>query len=161
MFEIVTQETLPQFEAFVQHHPKGHFLQSHLWAPVKSDWKWEGLLSRGEDGAVRGAMSVLIRKMPGVPYRLMYAARGPVCALSDTAALKDLTDGAAVLARKYNAYALRIDPDVPSAETDFIQSMKSLGYVHHPGDKDFNGIQPCYVFRLDVRSKLTAYSGFA
>ena len=153
MFEIVTQETLPQFEAFVQHHPKGHFLQSHLWAPVKSDWKWEGLLSRGEDGAVRGAMSVLIRKMPGVPYRLMYAARGPVCALSDTAALKDLTDGAAVLARKYNAYALRIDPDVPSAETDFIQSMKSLGYVHHPGDKDFNGIQPCYVFRLDVRGK--------
>ena len=153
MFEIVTQKTLPQFEAFVQHHPKGHFLQSHLWAPVKSGWQWEGLLSRGEDGAVRGAMSVLIRKMPGVPYRLMYAARGPVCALSDTAALKDLTDGAAVLARKYNAYALRIDPDVPSSETNFIQSMKSLGYVHHPGDKDFNGIQPCYVFRLDVRSK--------
>lgn len=153
MFEIVTKETLPQFEAFVEHHPKGHFLQSHLWAPVKPDWTWEGLLSRSADGSVRGAMSVLIRKMPGVPYKLMYAARGPVCDLNDREALRDLTQGAAVLAKKHRAYALRIDPDVPSSDTDFIESMKALGYAHHPGDKDFNGIQPCYVFRLDVKSK--------
>ncbi len=153
MLEIVTKETLPQFEAFVEGHPKGHFLQSHLWAPVKSDWVWEGLLSRREDGAVRGAMSVLIRKMPGVPYRMMYAGRGPVCDLDDREALEELTQGAAQLAKKYNAYALRLDPDVRSTETAFIELMKSLGYTHHPGDKDFNGIQPCYVFRLDVKDK--------
>ena len=153
MFEIVTNETLPQFEAFVEGHPKGHFLQSRLWAPVKPDWVWEGLLSRGADGQIRGAMSVLIRKMPGVPYKLMYAARGPVCDLHDREALKDLTDGAAVLAKKHKAYALRIDPDVPSDREDFIENMKALGYAHHPGDKDFNGIQPCYVFRLDVKDK--------
>ena len=153
MLEIVTKETLPQFEAFVEGHPKGHFLQSHLWAPVKSDWVWEGLLSRREDGAVRGAMSVLIRKMPGVPYRMMYAGRGPVCDLDDREALEELTQGAAQLAKKYNAYALRLDPGVRSTETAFIELMKSLGYTHHPGDKDFNGIQPCYVFRLDVKDK--------
>ena len=153
MFEIVIQETLPQFEAFIEAHPKGHFLQSKLWAPVKPDWVWEGILSRREDGTIRGAMSVLIRKMPGVPYRLMYAARGPVCDLDDREALQDLTHGAALLAKKYNAYALRIDPDVPSSETGFVQTMKELGYAHHPGDKDFNGIQPCYVFRLDVKDK--------
>ena len=153
MFEIVTQDTLPLFEAFVADHPKGHFLQSVRWAPVKSDWKWEGILSRGDDGEVRGAMSVLIRKMPGVPYKLMYAARGPVCDLEDEDALKDLTDGAAQLAKQNNAYALRIDPDVPSSEESFITRMKALGYAHHPGDKDFNGIQPCYVFRLDVKNK--------
>ena len=66
MFEIVTQETLPLFEAFIEGHPKGHFLQSKQWAPVKPDWTWEGILSRDEEGNVRGAMSVLIRKMPGV-----------------------------------------------------------------------------------------------
>ena len=153
MFEIVTKETLPQFEAFVEGHPKGHFLQSNLWAPVKPDWVWKGLVSRGADGQIRGAMSVLIRKMPGVPYKLMYAARGPVCDLDDRETLKDLTDGAAVLAKEHNAYALRIDPDVPSSEEGFIGHMKALGYAHHPGDKDFNGIQPCYVFRLDVKDK--------
>ena len=114
MFEIVTQETLSQFEAFIAAHPKGHFLQSVRWAPVKSDWKWEGILSRDDNGNVRGAMSVLIRKMPAVPYKLMYAARGPVCDLDDTQALRDLTEGAACLAKKNKAYALRIDPDVPS-----------------------------------------------
>ena len=153
MFEIVTKETLPQFEAFIEAHPKGHFLQSKLWAPVKPDWVWEGILSRNEAGDIRGAMSVLIRKMPGVPYKLMYAARGPVCDLDDAQALKDLTDGAALLAKQNNAYALRIDPDVPSDQTGFIDSMKALGYAHHPGDKDFNGIQPCYVFRLNVKDK--------
>ncbi len=153
MFEIVTKDTLAQFEEFVAGHPKGHFLQSRLWAPVKSDWVWEGLLSRSADGQVRGAMSVLIRKMPGLPYQLMYAARGPVCDPEDREALKDLTEGAALLARRHKAYALRIDPDIPSDQTGFVDTMKSLGYAHHPGDKDFNGIQPCYVFRLNVKDK--------
>ena len=103
MFEIVTNATLPQFEAFIEAHPKGHFLQSKLWAPVKPDWTWEGILSRDDQGRIRGAMSVLIRKMPGVPYKLMYAARGPVCDLEDAEALKDLTDGAAHLAKKNKA----------------------------------------------------------
>ena len=126
MFEIVTNATLPQFEAFIEAHPKGHFLQSKLWAPVKPDWTWEGILSRDDRGEIRGAMSVLIRKMPGVPYKLMYAARGPVCDLEDAEALKDLTDGAAHLAKKNKAYALRIDPDVPSCETSFIDSMNTI-----------------------------------
>ncbi|MBQ1706088.1 MAG: peptidoglycan bridge formation glycyltransferase FemA/FemB family protein [Clostridia bacterium] len=153
MFEFVNEQNLPQFEAFVQSHPKGHFLQSHDWAPVKSDWKWEGILRRNEAGEITGAMSVLLRKMPGVPYQMMYAARGPVCDLHDADTLRELTQGAAVLAKKYKAYALRIDPDVSSSDTEFIELMKSLGYVHHPGDKDFNGIQPCYVFRLNVKDK--------
>ena len=153
MFEFVNEQNLPQFEAFVQSHPKGHFLQSHDWTPVKSDWKWEGILCRNEAGEITGAMSVLLRRMPGVPYRMMYAARGPVCDIHDADTLRELTQGAAVLAKKYKAYALRIDPDVPSSDTSFIDIMKSLGYVHHPGDKDFNGIQPCYVFRLNVKDK--------
>lgn len=153
MYEFVNETNLPQFEAFIRRHPKGHFLQSHTWAPVKSDWTWEGILRRDGSGEITGAMSVLLRKMPGVPYRMMYAARGPVCDVHDGETLRELTEGAAVLAKKYKAYALRIDPDVPSADTEFVDKMKALGYVHHPGDKDFNGIQPCYVFRLNVKDK--------
>lgn len=153
MYEIVTEQTLPQFEAFVAGHPKGHFLQSYDWAPVKNDWKWEGILRRDDSGTITGAMSVLIRKMPGVPWSMMYAARGPVCDVHDKQTILELTAGAAGLAKKYNVYALRIDPDIKSDDTEFIEIMKSLGYTHHPGDKDFNGIQPCYVFRLDVKDK--------
>lgn len=153
MYEFVTEQTLPQYEAFVEGHPKGHFLQSHLWAPVKSDWQWRAILRRDEAGQITGTMSVLIRKMPGVPYRMMYAARGPVCDAHDRETLRELTLAAAELAKQCRAYALRLDPDIPSSDEAFIEIMKSLGYVHHPGDKDFNGIQPCYVFRLNVKGK--------
>lgn len=153
MVEIVTKETLAEFETFVRTHPKGHFLQSHEWAEVKESWKWEGLLSRDETGTVRGALSVLIRRVPCTPYTLMYGARGPVCDAHDLTTLKELTEGAQTLAKKHNAYALRLDPDVQSSDTEFVRIMKDLGYRHQPGDKDFNGVQPCYVFRLNVKGK--------
>ena len=153
MLQPVTQENLAEYEAFLRAHPKGHFLQSHEWAAVKSSWKWEGLLVRDEQNAIIGGLSVLIRRVPGTPYTLMYGARGPVCDPHDGATLAALTEGAKALAKKHNAYALRLDPDVPSGDGAFIAAMKGLGYRHQPGDKDFNGVQPCYVFRLDVKDK--------
>lgn len=153
MVEIVSTDTLAEFEAFVSAHPKGHFLQSHKWSAVKPNWKWEGLMVRNEDGAVRGALSVLIRRIPGTPYTLMYGARGPVCDPHDRSALAALTEGARALARKHNAYALRLDPDIVSSDAEFVEIMKGLGYRHQPGDKNFDGVQPCFVFRLNVKDK--------
>ena len=116
MSEIINQNTLAEFEAFIAAHPKGHFLQSSRWAKVKSAWDFQAVAVRGDDGAIKGAMSVLIRKMPGVPYKLMYAARGPVCDLEDAEALKDLTDGAAHLAKKNKAYVVYMNGTVAKAK---------------------------------------------
>ena len=153
MIEFVTNENLAAYDAFIEQHPKGHFMQSSLWAKQKPDWKWEGILSRGDNGEIRGAMSVLIRKVPYIPYYLMYAGRGPVCDIHDRAVLAELTDGARVLAKKYRAYSLKIDPDVPAQDTQFIQLMTGLGYTHLDTGKNFSGIQPRFVFRLNVAGK--------
>ena len=153
MFELVTKENLHEYEEFCQSCPKGHFLQSRLWADVKDSWTWEAVIVRGPDNAVKAGLSVLIRKMPGLPYTLMYAARGPVCGVHDEDALAELTRGAAAIAKKHHAYALKLDPDVKSDDTQFIEIMKKLGYVHRPGSKNFDGVQPNYVFRLDVKDK--------
>lgn len=153
MFEFITKETLQEYEAFIWNHPKGHFLQSSQWAPVKDSWKWEAIAVRGADGKICGAMSVLIRKMPGVPYTLMYSARGPVCDVHDKETLAALTKGAAALAKQHKAYALKLDPDVLSSDSQFVDIMKELGYTHKPGDKNFDGVQPNYVFRLNVKDK--------
>jgi len=153
MYEFVTDKTLKEYEAFVQSHPKGHFLQSYSWAPVKSSWKWEAVAVRNDEGRIVGAFSVLIRRMPLVPYTFMYSARGPVCDVHDKAVLAELEKGAKALAKKYKAYAFTLDPDVLSSDVEFIENMKSLGFNHKPGSKDFDGIQPNYVFRLNVKDK--------
>jgi lipid II:glycine glycyltransferase (peptidoglycan interpeptide bridge formation enzyme) len=84
---------------------------------------------------------------------MMYAGRGPVCDPHDETALRELTQGAAALAKKYKAYTLQLDPDISSQDERFIEIMKSLGYTHKPGDKNFDGVQPNFVFRLNVKDK--------
>jgi lipid II:glycine glycyltransferase (peptidoglycan interpeptide bridge formation enzyme) len=153
MFEIINEKTLPEFSAFVESHPKGHFLQSREWGRVKEAWTWQAIAVRGADGAIKGALSVLIRKMPAVPYTLMYSARGPVCDPHDRETLKELTEGLRALAKQHKAYAVKLDPDIKSDDSEFIAIMEELGYKRHFGSKNFEGVQPNYVFRLNVRDK--------
>ena len=153
MTEYLTEAQLPEYEAFLQSHPKGHFCQSVIWARVKQEWDWEVILVRGEDGAIRGSMAILIRRMPGMPYRLLYAPRGPVCDPGDEVTLAALTEGARVLAKKHNAFSFKLDPDIESSNARFAATMQQLGYVLHADGKNFEGIQPRYVFRLPVKDK--------
>lgn len=153
MIERVTPENLNEFEAFLQRHPKGNFAQSVLWGKQKPMWKWEALLARGEDGAVKGAMSVLIRSVPHTKKTLIYGNRAPVCDLDDKATLYALLDGVKELAKEYNAYAIKIDPDVPSSNEQFASYLKDYGFRLKSGGKNFEAIQPKYVFRLNVEGK--------
>ena len=41
MYELITDKTLAEYEAFLQSHPKGHFAQSSLWAKQKPMWTWD------------------------------------------------------------------------------------------------------------------------
>lgn len=153
MLELVTKNTLPEYENFISSHSGSHFLQSHLWSRQKPDWTWEGIITRNESGEINGAMSVLIRKAPYLPYSLMYAARGPVCDLQDKATLEKLTRGAVELSKKYRAFCLKLDPDVRGDDESFINIMRDLGYRHVDTGKNFSGIQPRFVFRLNISGK--------
>ena len=101
MSEIITKEQIPEYEAFLQAHPKGHFAQSVLWAKQKPMWKWEAIVSRDANGTIKGSLAVLIRKIvPGLPFTMMYGCRGPVTALDDKETMADLIDGAKKLAKQ-------------------------------------------------------------
>ena len=153
MYERITDKTLAEYEAFVQSNPKGNFAQSSLWARQKPSWKWEAVAVRGDDGAIRGTMAVLIRKVPGTPFTLMYGCRAPVCDVHDRALIGELLDGLKDLAKEYHSYVIKLDPDVPSADTEFGDIMRSLGFRLKDGGKNFEAIQPKYVFRLNVEGK--------
>ena len=153
MYEFITEKTLPEYEAFVQSHPKGNFAQSYLWGKQKPMWQWDAIAVRGEDGAIRGSLAVMTRKVPGIGRTLMYGCRGPVFDLDDRETFSQLLDGAKALAKKYKSYVIKIDPDVPSSNTAFSSMLQSFGFRAKEGGKNFEAIQPRYVFRLNVEGK--------
>ena len=155
MYQIINKQDAAgcaELESFVSTHPKGHFLQSIYWPAVKPQWSWRGVLSKDENGTVRGALSLLIRRMPG-GFALLYAPRGPVCDIRDTAVLKELFDGAAEVAKQCKGYLLQIDPDVLNSDEQFKKDMVSLGFLCDEASLNFEGVQPRFVFRLDVSGK--------
>ena len=153
MTELVTEKTLAEYEAFVQGHPKGHFAQSSLWAKQKPAWTWKAIVSRDDEGKIRGSVAFLIRKMPFIGRNMMYACRGPVCDLDDRATFDELMAAARALAAQEKAYVIKIDPDVPSDQTDFVKMLEENGFRTRDTGKNFEAIQPRYVFRLYLNGR--------
>lgn len=84
----------------------------------------------------------------------MYSARGPVCDIHNEEVLKDLTAGVNELAKKYNAFVVRIEPDIKKDDEAFREIVTRLGYSIKDDSKNFKDeIQPRFVFRLDLRGK--------
>ena len=154
MIEIVNAQNLEEYESFIAAHKKGHFMQSVLWSRVKTDWKWEAFLLRdAESGKIYGSCALLFRKMPGLPYTIAYAPRGPVCDISNKAVLAEILEGTKELAKKHKSVVLKIDPDVLSSDTVFQSDMQELGFSLLKGGAEFDMTQPKYVFRLALEGR--------
>ena len=153
MYEFVTKNTLAEYEAFVQSSPKGNFAQSYLWGRQKPMWLWEAVIVRDADGGIVGSLALMTRKVPGTGRTLMYGCRGPVMRLDDRETFYELLAGAKELAKKHRAYVIKLDPDVPSSDTAFAALLREAGFRAKEGGKNFEAIQPRYVFRLNVENK--------
>ncbi|MBP3412186.1 MAG: peptidoglycan bridge formation glycyltransferase FemA/FemB family protein [Oscillospiraceae bacterium] len=162
MTELVTKDMIAEYEAFLESHPEGHFAQSSLWAKQKPAWRWKAIVCRDEKGQIKGAISFLIRRMPIVRRNMMYACRGPVCALDDKATFAELMEASKALAKEEKAYVIKIDPDVPSSNASFASMLEEQGFRTRDTGKNFEAIQPKYVFRLYLngRSEEEVMAGF-
>ena len=151
--ELLTPEHYEEYEAFVSTHPAGGFTQSLCWPKVKSNWGFEGVVSRGGDGAIRGAMLVLIQHMPVTGTSFLYAPRGPVCDLHDAGLLADLMAGADRLAEIHKAHTFKVDPDILFSDTQAVDNLKALGFVQSYGPDGFEGIQARFNYRLYLQGR--------
>jgi peptidoglycan pentaglycine glycine transferase (the first glycine) len=140
------------FNAFVSRAPKGHILQSFEWGKVKKDWQPFHLLIEA-DGQPAAAISILKRTIPVIGKAIFYAPRGPVGDIHDEALMDYLFSQVQYLARQQKAIFLKIDPDVPVSDTQFLQYLQSrkFSYAGKGKGEGFEGIQPKFVFRLDIR----------
>ena len=125
---VTDEESKKQYKKFLEENEKCNFQQSLEWAEVKKpNWIPEVILAEDEEKNIIGSLCVWIRKIP-IFGNIMYAPRGPVCDVHDLAILKQLTDGAKELAKKYKAIVLRIEPDVESDDQVFRDIVTNLGY---------------------------------
>lgn len=160
--EILTEKDYDSYKKFIESSPKGHFMQGPEWGKVKNEWTWKAVVEKNKDGEIIGALSVLIRKVPWLPFTIMYAPRGPVCDVHDKAVIAALFAGARALAVKYRSYIFKIDPDVPVDDKEFMAIMGSFGFELHGDGKNFDSIQPRFVFRLNIEGKTEdeVFAGF-
>ena len=153
MYELITDKTAAEYEAFIQSHPQGHFCQSHMWGAQKTAWDFQAIAVRGEDGRIKGALGVLIRKAPVFPVSMLYICRGPVCDLTDHDTLAQLFEGVRALAKQRKGYVVKIDPYVSMDNEAFKKELEGFGFKCMQDGKNFEGIQPRFVMHLDVEGK--------
>ena len=97
-----TKSDEEEYTRFLESNERCNFQQSLEWAKVKTSWKREVILAEDSSKKIIGSLMVWIRKIP-IFGNIMYSARGPVCDVHNIEVLKQLTEGAKLLAKKYNA----------------------------------------------------------
>lgn len=150
---VTDEKSKEEYKKFLENHERCNFQQSPEWSKVKDNWKNEIILAEDKEGKIIGSLSVLIRKIP-IFGNIMYSSRGPVCDIHNKEVLKQITEGAEELAKKYKAIVLRIEPDILSSDQEFRKIVEELGYKIKDDAKNFREeIQPRYVFRLNIKDK--------
>lgn len=139
------------YNQFIAGHPKGHILQSFEWGEIKAKTGWKPFyLLIENDGQPLAAITILKRMIPVLKKAIFYAPRGPVADLHNEELLQFIWQEVAKLADKEGAIFLKIDPDVPSSDKIFAEILKKQGFTSAEGKEGFEGVQPKYVFRLDI-----------
>lgn len=147
-----------RFNSFVRLHPKGHFLQTWEWGEVKRGMGWEPLpLVLEQDSDIKGTLLILKRKIP-LPGKhcIFYAPRGPVTDIDNPELCQALFKGAERVARDYGAIFLKLDPDVPAANNYFKEILQQCKFSRNDTGLDFEGVQPAFVFQLDITPPASA-----
>ena len=103
---VTDEKSKEEYKKFLEGHERCNFQQSLEWAEVKKpNWKPEVILAEDENKNIIGSLCVWVRKMP-IFGNMMYSSRGPVCDIHDKNVMKQLTDGAKELAKKYKVMSI-------------------------------------------------------
>lgn len=155
------------FARFVHEFEQSHFMQTPEWGEMKSPSGWvPHHVGVEHEGELVGAALLLIRRLPLIGYRIMYAPRGFMVDFTNTEALRVMTEGIKVLAKKQKAIFLKVDPELivnavdisdlsdsnqtASLPGEIVRSMEKLGYRHQGDELNFDGVQPRFSTRVSL-----------
>lgn len=143
-----------ELERYEEHClAKGNFLQSAYWPNVKANWGKEFITVEDDNGEIVGSMLILVKKIPVVGTAMLYCPHGPVCDLHNKEVLAKLMDKAKIIALKYHAYTLKVDPLIDETDHIGIENLKSLGFVWHPEKLGYDTVQCRENYMIDINGR--------
>lgn len=151
IFKEVNASFVDQFNQSVE---KGHILQTSYWAKLKKEWQPVFLAGFDKNDILVLTATLHLRKLPYVGIKMGYIPRGFVCDFENKELLKEFTDYLKEYAKKNKIGFITIDPDIHLRENEELipkaqeikDYLKGLGYKNSDS-KNFEGIQPSFVFR--------------
>lgn len=156
------QNMCEEYEQFVLNHVNGNFMQSLGWTGVKKNWKWEAVISRDENGNIKGTALVLIKKISVLRCSFLYSPHGPVYDYKDTAVLEDILSGIETIRKKYKCYKLCIDPCITENDREEIYIIKKQGFEYIENAPELSTIQARnnYILRINGRTTDEIFESF-
>ncbi|MCT4620040.1 MAG: peptidoglycan bridge formation glycyltransferase FemA/FemB family protein [Marinisporobacter sp.] len=135
---------------------KGHIFQTSYWADVKKEWKAKFVGGYNQKGELVLTSTILLRKIPYMNQYMGYIPRGFHCDYRDKTLITEFTKFIKEYAKKNKIAFISVDPDIHLNENErlveFGNNVKdmliNIGY-NHKNTKNFENIQPNFVFRLN------------
>ncbi|HEX8730914.1 MAG TPA: peptidoglycan bridge formation glycyltransferase FemA/FemB family protein [Ktedonobacterales bacterium] len=122
-----------QWNRFVESQATGNITQTWEWAELGGRLGSRALrLGALEDGALRGALLLIVERAPVVGQPYFYAPRGPVCDDPAAPALAALLDHTRALARAEGAFMLKLEPNVSDGDAAWLAAFQRLGLRRNP-----------------------------
>ena len=124
---------------------KGHIFQSEAYSNLKQIENWHCLVHVDENDVIDGSMSIFVTNIEGIKATILYSPRGPVC-VKDKTVYKEFLDKSYEIGKKYNALALKMDPDISNFDIEYKKMLLDLNFNF----TKTSSIQSQYVYRLNI-----------
>ena len=164
--EFIKEVDKKEYQEFSTNHPKAHFLQSYEWGQFSAKAKEQiaHYVGMKDDGKLVATALIMEKKTP-LGYSYGYCPRGFLIDYDNKEYIKEFTE----YLKKYmvdNKYIyIKFDPDIKYQDIDsdakpvdggynnyeLYEYMKSLSYIHKGFNKLYEGNQPRYTFRIDLK----------
>ncbi len=154
------------YREFESKHKKSHFLQSYEWGLFCEKAKGQAPCYVGmeDDKKLVATCLILLKKTP-LGYSYGYAPRGFVLDYDKKSVIKEFTMYLKEYMKKNKIIYIKFDPDIMYQEIDdgglkleggknnydLFNYLLSLGYKHKGFYKLYEGNQPRYTFRIDLK----------
>ena len=156
-----------EYNNYALKHPQISFYQTGEWGDLKAStgWKQHLLGYKDDNGNILAAGNFLLKKTPVVEQYLAYCPRGFLIDYKDKKLLDDFNTDLTDYLKGLGCFELLIDPNYPCVQRDIdgnivdggfdnrdvVTNLITLGYFHNGYNLYYEGLQPRWLFRLDIR----------